>query len=67
MNTEKNTQSDGWMLLTCIVAIVLAWNLIMAILGKAELAWWHYPELGICALFSQDGRRSRKTTAKKRV
>lgn len=54
MNTEKSTRVAGRALVTCIMALILGWNLVMTIFGKADLAWWYYPVLGICALSWQD-------------
>ena len=57
MMEEKMNKIQGgfWMGFTVILAVTLAINGVMALLGKANFAWWHLGTLAISLVMSLEG------------
>ncbi len=49
----NNLMSDIWKVFGLLTAGVLAVNAVQAAMGLADLAYWHYPTLAICWIFSK--------------
>ena len=48
----NNLMSHIWRMFGILLAAVLVVNAIQAATGTADLAYWHYPALAICWVFS---------------
>ena len=72
MMEEKINKMQGsfWMGFTVILAATLAINGVMALMGKANFAWWHLGTLAISAMMSWESLsailivKGKKTTKK---
>ncbi|MBQ9310765.1 MAG: hypothetical protein IJ222_07905 [Bacteroidales bacterium] len=62
---NRINEMQGWLLVgvTCLLAVSLAVNAVMALFGLAGLAWWHWSTLAMVALLTWESLTERQTAA----